>query len=162
MGEPMVRAWLHLAIVTWLVVAAFSVANAQSTNNHNEARALFEQGLQSVNDETFSDAVSKFRRSLRLVPRVSTALNLALAQRSLGEMLQVRETLKNLLVKRYGRVDARTRAAAHSELKIIRRELGKFVLRVSGGNDIEVDGESTATFPIQVKRRSQSTLACMY
>jgi len=144
----MVKAKIVGAVLALLAVLVPPRVLAQtSESGGQEARELFERGLRSVEEEAFAEAVVLFHRSLELVPRVSTALNLALAQRSLGDALEARSTLTRLLDGGFGPVESQMRRLATRELEAIDGEIGRLVVRVRGGQSVQItiDGGPVGT-----------------
>lgn len=69
--------------LSFAVLLASQTASAQ--NDAEEARRLFREGMTSLNDGLFADAISSFERSLRLQEAPATLYNVALAYRGTSQ-----------------------------------------------------------------------------
>jgi hypothetical protein len=124
-----------LALAALLVVAP---ASAQSPTEL-EARALFEQGLAAAEAGAHADALTHFERSFTLVPRASTAFNVAVQQARLGRPRAALFALDALEGLDPSPDDRREADALRSRL---RASLATLVLRVAPASaELLVDGE---------------------
>lgn len=127
-----------LALAALLVVAP---ASAQSPTEL-EARALFEQGLAAAEAGAHADALTHFERSFTLVPRASTAFNVAVQQARLGRPRAALFALDALDALDPSPDDRREADALRSRL---RASLATLVLRVAPASaELLVDGEPVA------------------
>lgn len=92
--------------VAALLVGGFSAALASAQDVPAdviaEAQAHFQQGQAAAIEGRAADAARSFARSLELVPRASTAYNLAYTYRGEGELLDSRSVLRSALGGDYG------------------------------------------------------------
>jgi len=89
--------WVSLFWLVCLLGLAAPRVAAQAPERGVEARALFDQGVQLARQEAWSDAAVLFERSLELVARPATALNLMLVYESLQRPLDVVRMVRRLL-----------------------------------------------------------------
>src|SRR6185436_26753 len=78
--------------------SAESVAASDEAQMNAIARALFDEGLQFVDSETWESAADRFSRLLAIRYSAVAAYNLALARSHLGKLVLAAETLRKLLV----------------------------------------------------------------
>lgn len=115
-----------------------------------EARRLFALGNEHLRNEEFADAIAAFGQALELVPRVSVALNLALALESVGEVQESLVMYRAIAAGTYGVADPRMHIEAHIEHG--EQLVGTLQLAVSAAGEAElgevqvsVDGRPVAT-----------------
>jgi len=130
-----------LALVLLLSVSARAQVRSPPSGS---ARAAFQAGIEAIDAGRYADGVEHLERSLELLPRVSTAYNLAVARRGTGDFLGARETLRALLEGAYGRTNAATRGRAEQLLSEAVAEIATLRIEVGGGAPIRVtvDGET--------------------
>jgi hypothetical protein len=106
-----------------------------------QARVLFNEGLQFVEHEDWVQAESRFRSVLMLKSSQVVAYNLASALTHLGRYMEAAELLR--AVVRDPAVEASTRDAAQQLLSETEPKIGVLTLRVSGdmqGARVQLDG----------------------
>ena len=104
----------------------------------DDARAAFEAGSAAIDAGRYADGVEHLERSLELLPRVSTAYNLAVARRGTGDFVGARRALRGLLEGEYGEADAATRGRARQLLAEAEAEIATLRVAVDGGAPIRV------------------------
>jgi tetratricopeptide (TPR) repeat protein len=106
-----------------------------------QARLLFSEGLQFVEQGDWANAESRFRSVLMLRASHVVAYNLASALTHLGRVKEASELLRAIV--RDGTSDASTRAAAGQLLAETEQRIGTLTLRVAGdatGASVQLDG----------------------
>lgn len=114
---------------------------AYAQHPEREARRLFDEGVELLNDGRFADALQRFERarSLREVPAVM--LNLALAQRGVGRYVDAERSLARYLELASGRVDHDRAAQVRQLQSEIRASVAHLTLRVEGEvSGVALDG----------------------
>jgi hypothetical protein len=121
-------------------------AGAQQRDS-TEARELFEQAAEALQVGRFTEAVDLLRRSLELEPRPSTAFNLAVALRGMGDLLAAERMFEQLVDGQYGSVEPRKRKEVRSMLGEVRAEIAELSVRIRGSESaaVRLDGEGVAT-----------------
>lgn len=122
-------------------------ATARVQAQPQEARTAFERGVAAIEAGRYADGVALLERSLELLPRASTAFNLAVARRGTGDFVGARNALRSILDGRYGDIDARAQQRAEQLLVEAESEVGRLVLVIDGGRHIRVtvDGQGVGT-----------------
>lgn len=146
LGVTLFASSTHAVRVAALFAALALSVNASSTSaqsSEHDARRLFDEGVELLNDGRFSEALQRFERAsvLREVPAVM--LNLALAQRGVGHYVDAERSLARYLELARGRVD-RDRATQVRELQSeIRSAIAHLTLRVEGDpSSVSLDGRA--------------------
>lgn len=131
------------------------------------AQEWFQRGLRHVEREELADAVSAFERSLEILPRVSTALNLALALQAIGHVRDAIRVLGQVREGRYGRVASHlaptvSAELAHAETLVATanvsvvtapdNQLGEVQVAVDGVIQAEREGRGAISFRIDPGR----------
>lgn len=130
---------LLASTLAWLCAAQTVSAQVDGPGEHQQqARELFDDGMRAVRAGLFATAVLHFRRSLRIDPRVSTAVNLAAALRSSGAELDAERILRAILRGAYGRVGRSLREAVEAQLDAVRGRIATAELEVVGGEPVYV------------------------
>ncbi|MCA9581331.1 MAG: hypothetical protein KC416_06020 [Myxococcales bacterium] len=151
----MVKSRLARAAVTALVLIGFSlcapIAHGQresatagrSTDAVERAKKLFEDGNAVLNQGRFAEARDLFRSSLALVPRASTAFNLAVALRGTGESTAAVVELEVLLAGKMGALPPDKRDEVKRLLEQVRADLATLHIEACGAKDlvVRINGE---------------------
>lgn len=103
----------------------------------DRARALFERGLAAAESGAHADALVHFEQSFALVPRASTAFNLAVQHARLGRPTSALRALDALEDLEPTELDRREAAALRARL---RSALATLVVRVPADATLTVDG----------------------
>ncbi len=155
------RILLGALLVLSMLSAQALAQETPSAGDQERARTLFHQGLQHVEHEEMADAVAAFRASLTLVPRVSTALNLAFALQSIGSLQNALSVLHRARDGEFGEASPDVGVEAH--IARIEASLGTAFVAVSssGGGPMgevhiavdgdqvrSLDGAGAVSFPI--------------
>lgn len=124
--------------LAWALAAFASVAVAQAPNEpaaeatsattEAQARALFERGLAAAEAGAHADALIHFERSFELVPRASTAFNVAVQHARLGRPTAALRALDSLRELDPSDADVRDADALRARL---RASLATLVVRVN-------------------------------
>ncbi|MFT5356622.1 MAG: hypothetical protein ACI9KE_003847 [Polyangiales bacterium] len=150
------------------VLAQEATSNAElasppspSAEDEREARALFLVALQHIENEELAEAVGALGRSLRLVPRVSTALNLAMALQSIGKVIESIRLLREIASGRYGDADPRMNVPGEIErvsslvgtahiavTSTAEGDIGEVVIAVDGVVRATLEQPGATSFPI--------------
>jgi hypothetical protein len=113
-------------------------ADATSATPEAQARALFERGLAAAEAGAHADALIHFERSFELVPRASTAFNVAVQHARLGRPTASLRALDSLHELAPSEADVRDADALRARL---RASLATLVLRVDPPSaTVSVDG----------------------
>ncbi len=112
-------------------------------SNDARARVFFDRGLHLASEDRHTEALELFRQSMQLVPRASTALNLAIELQRLGrgrEALAVLDALPELSPSDQDRADERTlRARILPSLATLIVRIGP--TDIAEAAELTVDGE---------------------
>ncbi len=133
-----------------LILPSCLPAAAGAQDAAESAEALFERGMEEVRAGLYGLAVAHFRRSLSVEPRVSTAVNLAGALRSVGAERRAEAILDDVLAGAYGRVGRHLRASIDEQLTAIRAHLCSVTLVVTAAEPgaeaihVSVDGREVS------------------
>lgn len=128
-----------------MLLALVLVASAQvrgqapaQTGRESEARVLFEQGVSLAADERHAEALELFRASFELLPRASTAINVAIELHRLGRGREAIATLHGLDALEPTETDQRDAELLRER---IMPQLATLVLHVEPRDaDVRVDG----------------------
>jgi hypothetical protein len=134
----------------WLFVCTIlggspALAQAPETDAA-EARRLFQEADQAIDEDRLADARDLLRRSLDLAPHPATAFNLAMVFGAVGEHRAAIELLERLEGGDFGELDAEQRGEVTRMISESRGELA--LVDVAAGSveaDVRVDGELLAT-----------------
>jgi hypothetical protein len=152
------RAYGVAVVVAALACASVSVPSVARAQRvapvaANEARALFERGLAAADAERWGEAVLYFQRSLALVSRPSTQLNLGNALVRSGRPVEAERTLSELLASGGLRDEPARAAQARTMLGEARRAAVTLRVRVgpagssAAGVSLSLDGVPRAEAP---------------
>lgn len=128
-----------------------SISSAETTQDRQRARHLFEQGMAAAEDEDYEGAIEALRESQEIYPLSGTLLNLALFQDRAGRRLEAHRSFSELIF-RYG---DEISGGARSQVNVRIRELDASLARVEvvtepPGAMIRIDGEEQGTTPLPV------------
>lgn len=140
MRLAMTRSCCALVLVACLaVLGSAPAAHAQSGAEMDQARELFRTGLDSARQGRWEEARDAFERSLAIVERPSTLLNLAGAQAQTGRLVAAAESYRRFLqrddVERY-------RAEAESALHAVEARIARLTIATVGvddGDEVRLD-----------------------
>lgn len=129
-----------------LLLISVEVSVLAEESEENRARALFEQGLQAIEQSQYVEARDYLNRSLELYPHQATVFNLAVALRGTGETRASIELLDEVLDGRYGELNEERQAQARESRDASVRDLATLRIQADGAPEIEirVDGELLA------------------
>lgn len=140
------RTWLALSICALSAAPAAAQEDDDSPEVREEARRLFEQGVQALEESRFSDAANLLARSLELRDSPPARYNRALALRGAGRYIEAIEEVERYLPLATERRHAETRAQAEIMLTELRGYLGRARVEITGGAErVEIDGEVAAS-----------------
>jgi hypothetical protein len=116
------------------------------------ARRAFEQAMESMDAGLFDVAVERFRESIALEPRASTAFNLALALRGAGRVRDALDVIEGLRGGRYGALAGAQRRDVETRRREIEGDLATLRIRLDGPRDAElrIDGTLVERDPASV------------
>lgn len=147
--------------LTLALVLGVSAPSGAQGGPEVEARSLFRSGLRHVEHEEMADAVVDFQASLALVPRVSTALNLAFALQSIGALQNALEVLSRAQAGEFGpgsedlgiaghitRIEASLGRAFVAVAASGETPLGEVLLAVDGDPVERLEGAGAVSFAI--------------
>lgn len=129
---------------------------AESDEDMQRARTLFEEARVDFDAGRFPVARTKLEESLRLAPRTGTAINLARTLRSLGEPLEAEHVLERMLDGEYGELPEDRAGAARDLIVEVRAESVSVRIAFSGraAASLEIDGRRVGEIgPRGVERR---------
>lgn len=138
------RAVLAAALLWAAISPSFapSLAEAQGTE---EARRLFEQGVEALDDGRFREAADLLRRSLEIRESAAALFNRALALRGAGEYLEALRDLSRTLELATERRHRPLRQQAEQMRTELRAQVATVRIHVEGGAErVEIDGEVVA------------------
>jgi hypothetical protein len=91
-GCSVSRCWVNrIARAVVVLAACFYVLPAWAQPEEERARALFEEGRLLLEKRSFGDAASKFEAANQIFPAVGTLLNLGVARRENGQLVEAWE-----------------------------------------------------------------------
>lgn len=114
------------------VLGAPGDARAQSRAEMSQARDLFQAGVESARQGRWEEARDAFERSLAIVERASTLLNLAGAQAQTGRLVAAAETYRRFLAR--DDVD-RYRSDAEASLRAVEARIARLTIAAVGLDD---------------------------
>lgn len=134
------RSWSNILVTTLLLCVA---TNASAQLVEDEAETAFREGVAAIQSYRYADAVPLLTRALELRPGVATAFNLAFARRAIGEALEARSLLRDLLGERYGEPNVETRLRVDELLAESERDVAVLTIDVEQPETarVSVDGE---------------------
>ncbi|MEM9195520.1 MAG: hypothetical protein AAGF12_40495, partial [Myxococcota bacterium] len=131
-------------------VAVTTVAGpVAAQDDESQARQLFAEGENAVAEGRLAEAKSRFEASLRAFPTAAAAYNLALTTSHMGELLEARRVIDELLDGHYGPLPADRR----TEVEALRRDIAERLARIrvqvgsEGSSEVFVDGRRVGTGP---------------
>jgi hypothetical protein len=146
--------WASLRTLGLLVLVAVAPAQAlaqpeepaderEEPDAASSARELFERAASALQGGRFQEASSLFERSLEAQPRPSTAFNLGVARRGLGDALGAVQVFEDLLDGAYGALEGPQRREARHLLREARADVGSIEVRIDGAPhaSLVIDGE---------------------
>ena len=122
-------------------LAPAAVDPALEQQQKEQARLLFSEGLQFVEQEDWVNAESRFRSVLLLRASHVVAYNLASALSQLQRLMEAAELLRAIV--RDGAAEPATRSAAEQLLAEIEQRIGTLTLRIAGDSNgalVRLDG----------------------
>lgn len=126
-----------------LIVLIPSVALAQSRADEQQARTLFEQGVQLSSQERWAEALEAFRASRAIVNRPSTVYNIATSLQRMGRIRDAIETLEEYLGLTVS--DPAERAEAEQLRGTLHSMLARVTISISPETaELSVDGRADA------------------
>lgn len=108
----------------------------------DEARRLFEQGLEYSDRERWGEALEYFRRSRAIAERPSTVYNMAVTLYRLGRLREAAESFEAFLGMSSEESDPERHREARRQLEVMRQSLAHLTLEV-GPPDARVDVDGT-------------------
>jgi tetratricopeptide (TPR) repeat protein len=139
------------SVVATLVglVAAPPAAGQATATEEQEARTLFERGVEALGQERFADALRAFQAAYRLDPRPMLLYNIGLCQRELGDPVAARATLVRYLEQAGPEGPADLGEAAREVLAGLDALLGTIAVDVDqAGARVFVDGAEAGVAPL--------------
>lgn len=130
-----------------LTTAAHAQRSARPSAREQEARTLFQSGLDAASEERWADALELFRRSRAIVERPSVLYNEAQVLVHLGRFVEARSALRAFeAASTATTAEERTRIERARALTAeIDAQIATLVVRVDPADaSIEVDGETSA------------------
>ncbi|MBI5489490.1 MAG: PEGA domain-containing protein [Deltaproteobacteria bacterium] len=139
-----------LGVVALLGVLFASAANAKvSARDEREARRLFDQGVDLVNEGDLEGAIEKFWASYDRNPRAIVLFNIGAVQIELGNTEGALETLRRFLTEAGDDVDPDQLEQAQQVVRDLENQLTFLrVLVNEPGASITIDGRSAGTSPL--------------
>lgn len=132
--------WLAAALA-WAALSSSFVA-AQGTE---DARRLFEQGVEALDDGRFREAADLLERSLEIRESAAARFNRALALRGAGEYVEALRDLARTLELATERRHRALRQQAEQMRSELREQVATVRIHVDGGAErVEIDGEVVA------------------
>ncbi|MDH5671097.1 MAG: hypothetical protein OEZ06_03050 [Myxococcales bacterium] len=130
--SPLATAWAQVepSLDAATTTEAGEPSDAPSEEQLVEARELFAQGLERVEQQDWAAAEAMFRRVLAVKSSPVVAYNLASALAQLGRFVEAAELLRGVL--RGGEADDLTRAAAEQLQRQIEPQIGSLTIRLVG------------------------------
>lgn len=130
-----------------VVVPAHAQRTPRPAAHEQEARTLFQSGLEAASEERWADALELFRRSRAIVERPSVLYNEAQVLVHLGRFVEARSALRAFeAASSASSAEERTRVERARELmREIEAQIATLVVRVDPASAIvEVDGAASA------------------
>lgn len=124
-----------------LLAAAAGRARAQQPAA-GDPRALFQQGVQLLDEHRYAEAIDALRRSIALREAPPAVYNLGLAQRGAGYHHDAIESFRRFLVVATDARFAATRQTVIDSIAELERSMPVVVLRIAGTPEhVRIDGE---------------------
>lgn len=95
----MVRSWIELLLIAALVVAAPTIAWAESADDRAQAEAHHERGLELYRANDFAGAAREFEAAQALAPAASNLFNLARCYERTGDLVRAIDALERYLAE---------------------------------------------------------------
>jgi len=136
------------ALATAALVLAGLVAHAAPAHaDEAEARRLFENALEALEQGRAAEGRDLLRRSIELHPTLAARVNLAIALRRTGEPVEAMAVLEELLEGRHGRLSPAQRRRIEEQRDLARAEVATLHVSVRGppSAPVEIDGEPSGT-----------------
>ena len=129
-----------------------SVAFAQEAprkDHEQEARALYNDGMDLAKRGDCKSAVGRFQRSMRSLPNKGSLYNLAICYNKLGRYRQAMSALLQLVQEFDADLRADMRASAKAEMKALKKRFAWVTIKTGqAGADVLVDGQSQGKTPL--------------
>jgi hypothetical protein len=132
--------------LAFVVAALWSLSlltahEVRADSRDDEARVLFEKGVEASDAQHWVEAIDAFRRSLALVERPSTRFNLITALYRHGEYQEATEVARAYLSLTDPEKDKAKRAEVEKLLADMRDDIGTLVLDITPSNaQVRIDG----------------------
>lgn len=125
-----------------------NIARAE-TSDPQQARELFNQGIEAAQNENFEDAVRFFQQSYDLYPLSGTLLNLGLFQIRVERHIEAYSTFQLLLERYGGEISERARIEVNRRLRELETELASlWITSQPEGATISINGQDRGLTPM--------------
>jgi hypothetical protein len=152
----------RIALRLSLFLAALSplAAHAQSadapaaggdTNEVDQARKHFGQGLKLYKDGDFDAALVQFERAYAVKPNFKVLYNIAQCYFELHQYVEARDTLSRYLKDGAGSIEAERQSTVQNDLAELDRRIAHLTLQVNvTGATVYVDGKKVGVTPLEL------------
>jgi hypothetical protein len=139
-----------------MLAAALTLGPQPVRAQEGEARSLFELGVEAVEAGRYAEAEELLARSLATQPRLSTAYNLAIARRGIGDALGARAVLRDIVGGTYGPIPAAQRDTIEALLDESQARIARLTIELEAappGARLSIDGR-----PVSAEERGAGAL----
>lgn len=126
-----------------------AAAGEASTEDVEQARKHFGQGLKLYKDGDFDAALVQFERAYAVKPNFKVLYNIAQCYFELHQYVEARDTLSRYLKDGAGAIEAERQTAVQGDLAELQRRIAHLTLQVNvAGATVFVDGKKAGTTPL--------------
>lgn len=132
-----------VALVMALALAPGHVSAQDDAGRLEEARELFDRGLELSDQGRWGEAITYFQQSRELVPRPSSTYNLAVALYHVGRPIEATRRFEEYLATDDAQQDRERAGEARRYLRLMRTTIGTIALDVTPADaEVRVDGRT--------------------
>lgn len=124
-------------------------SSALAQTGRREARRHFAEGMSALERGRFDEAIVALERSLVLLPRASTAYNLAISFRGMGQVRDALRVCSALRAGEHGELSRTLESSSRTLCEELQGEVSTLRLELRGPEELDarIDGEQVASAP---------------
>lgn len=127
---------------------ALARADESVADPSNDARTLFNRGIEAFEQRDFATAVTAFRQAMALRPGWRLYYNIGQCEAALKNYGKALDAFEKYLAKGGDEIDAARQNDVMNEIQILANKVGKIDVTAPEGADIIVDGTVVGTAPL--------------
>lgn len=137
----------------WIVLMLTAICGSSNADTKADAKAAFIDGVKLFTEEKYPEALTAFKESYRLRPKVSVLFNIGMCQKALYRYVDSIATFKRFLAQGGGQGSQKNRglgAKAEAAIAEMQKLVGSLVLnQAPDGAEIKVGGKLVGRAPLK-------------